>query len=57
MAPNTADCWLSKDKDLPALNFAPPLENWMITGASTALAVSSTELMLLLPMTLTAGRA
>ena len=49
--------WSSRDNDLPALNLAPPFENWMMTGELTALAVSITALMLLLPITFTAGNA
>ena len=56
-APKMADFWFSFDNPFPALNCAPPLENWMITGAFNLAAVSKTPLIVLDPTTLTAGNA
>ena len=41
----------------PALKIAPPFENCMITGLFNSAAVSKTALMVLFPVTFTAGRA
>ena len=56
-APAIAACWFSLLKPFPALNCAPPLENWIITGLFNSAAVSKTVLMELLPITFTAGSA
>ena len=45
------------DKPFPALNWAPPLENCIITGAFNLAAVSKTPLMVSEPITFTAGSA
>ena len=45
------------ESPFPALNCAPPLENWMITGALSFAAVSSTPLIVFDPVTFTAGSA
>ena len=42
---------------LPAINWDPPLENWIITGLFSSEAVSSTEFIVFVPETLIAGRA
>ena len=55
--PAIAAFWSSLDKPFPALNWAPPLENWMITGAFNSFAVYSTALIVFEPTTFTAGRA
>ncbi len=45
------------ESPFPALNCAPPFENWMITGAFNFAAVSSTPLIVSEPVTFTAGSA
>ena len=57
IAPAMAEFWLWLESPFPELNCAPPLENWIITGLLSSLAVSRTALILLLPITLTAGKA
>jgi len=57
IAPFIAAFWLSFERLLPALKIAPPLENWMITGAFSFAAVSKTPFMELEPITFTAGNA
>jgi hypothetical protein len=49
--------WLALSRPLPAKNCAPPLENWMIAGEFSSLAVSMTAFTVLVLMTLTAGSA
>src|ERR1051325_3762356 len=55
--PEILPCSLSLGIPFPAMNWAPPLENWMITGELTFAAVSRTALIVLVPMVFTAGRA
>ena len=53
----TTAFWFSFKSPFPALKCAPPLENWIMTGLLTSAAVSRTALIVLVPITLTAGRA
>ncbi len=57
MPPAIAAFSLAFDNPFPALNMAPPFENWMITGAFNFAAVSKTPLIVLDPVTFTAGSA